>query len=87
MHFFFLWSSNEPLDRPNTMSEGRQSGIVKSFNERKGMGFIAQDMGGEDLFFHVSAIEGHQSLKENQRVAFTVVKLPRGLQAAKVSAL
>jgi len=66
------------------MSE-RIVGTVKWFNNGKGYGFIAQDT-GEDVFVHYSAIqdEGYRSLREGQKVEFSVEKGPKGLQAANV---
>jgi CspA family cold shock protein len=65
----------------------RQGGIVKWFNDAKGFGFITAD-GGEDLFVHFRAIQGSgfKTLKEGQKVTFTVVKGPKGLQADQVEA-
>lgn len=51
----------------------RETDTVKWFNEQKGYGSIARDLGG-DIFVHYSAIRGtgHRSLTERQRVEFAV---------------
>ncbi len=66
------------------MSE-RQLGTVKWFSNSKGYGFIEREE-GEDVFVHFSAIrsEGYRTLKEGQRVEFTVVSGDKGLQAEDV---
>ncbi|HWQ46417.1 MAG TPA: cold-shock protein [Longilinea sp.] len=68
------------------MSE-RFVGTVKWFNPAKGYGFIGRDK-GEDVFVHFSAItmEGYKTLKEGQKVEFSIEKGPKGLQAADVTA-
>ena len=65
------------------------TGTVKWFNDAKGFGFIKPDDGGEDLFAHFSQIQGSgfKTLKEGQKVSFTVVKGPKGLQADAVQTL
>jgi len=69
------------------MSE-RQLGLVKWFSNSKGYGFIEREE-GEDVFVHFSAIrsEGYRTLKEGQRVEFSVVSGDKGLQAEDVSQL
>ena len=58
-------------------------GTVKWFNPAKGFGFIEPEGGGNDVFVHVSAVEGAGmgTLTEGQRVSFDVVT-ERGKQAA-----
>ena len=65
----------------------RQTGTVKWFNDAKGFGFISRE-NGEDVFVHFRAIQGtgFKSLQEGQKVTFTVVKGPKGLQADAVQA-
>jgi CspA family cold shock protein len=64
----------------------RQTGTVKWFNDAKGFGFISRE-NGEDVFVHFRAIQGtgFKSLQEGQKVTFTVVKGPKGLQADQVT--
>jgi len=66
------------------MSE-RETGIVKWFNDAKGFGFISRES-GEDVFVHFRAIQGQgfKSLKEGQKVTFTVIQGQKGLQADAV---
>lgn len=67
------------------MSE-RETGVVKWFNDSKGFGFIQRE-GGEDIFVHFRAIrgEGFRTLRDGQKVEFTVVEGQKGFQAEDVS--
>jgi CspA family cold shock protein len=62
------------------------TGTVKKFFTERGFGFIAPDSGGDDVFVHVSAIEGtgSQELVEGQHVEFEVEQGPKGPQAQSV---
>ena len=65
------------------------TGTVKWFNETKGFGFISQDDGSADVFVHFNAIQGSgfRTLTEGQKINFEIEKGPKGLQAAKVTAI
>jgi CspA family cold shock protein len=69
------------------MSE-RIQGTVKWFNGGKGYGFISRE-GGDDVFVHYTAIQadGFRELQEGQRVEFSIVQGPKGLQAESVTIL
>jgi CspA family cold shock protein len=64
----------------------RIEGVVKWFNGTKGYGFIQQP-NGPDVFVHYSAIEGSgfRNLEEGERVEFSIVEGPKGLQASEVT--
>ena len=60
-----------------------QTGTVKWFNPTKGFGFIVPDEGGNDVFVHISPVEGAgmKSLAEGQKIEFELQE-NRGRQAA-----
>lgn len=64
------------------------TGTVKWFNEAKGFGFIEQAE-GSDVFVHFRAIQGDgfKTLKEGQKVEFSVIDGEKGPQAEDVIAL
>ena len=50
------------------------TGTVKWFNSNKGFGFIQPDGGGNDVFVHISAVEGAglSGLDDNQKVSYEI---------------
>ena len=60
-----------------------QTGKVKFFNESKGFGFIVDDNTGEEIFVHVTGLNG-LTIRENDDVAFEVQEGKRGLNAVNV---
>jgi len=66
----------------------KTTGTVKWFNESKGFGFIEQES-GPDVFAHFRAINGSgfKTLKEGQKVEFTVTQGEKGPQAEDITPL
>lgn len=62
----------------------QHTGAVKFFNETKGFGFIKPDDGSSDIFVHVTALNGLQTLANDQRVSFDIEDGRRGPQAVNV---
>ncbi len=59
-----------------------KKGIVSSFNEAKGFGFITDLVTRENVFFHVSQLSG--SIKKNDAVVFDVERNAKGISAVRV---
>jgi uncharacterized membrane protein YsdA (DUF1294 family)/cold shock CspA family protein len=60
------------------------SGVVVSFDLRKGFGFIRSPEYREDIFVHVEEVDGRVPLKSGQRVEFVARETERGLRATQV---
>ena len=63
----------------NTMM--RNTGKVKWFNDLKGYGFIVPTNGGNDVFVHISGLDG-QVIKEGQMVSYELAPDRRGRMTA-----
>lgn len=64
-----------------------KKGTVKFFNSVKGFGFIKNDETDEEIFVHISALNGVKELREGQKVTYEVEKDPKSNKnrAANVS--
>ena len=60
------------------------TGTVKFFNEAKGYGFITNDESGEDVFVHVSSLNGI-SLKEGSKVEYVEEEGKKGKPATNIT--
>jgi cold shock protein len=60
-------------------------GTIRSLRNDRGFGFISPDAGGEDIFFHNSAVAGRafDQLREGQRVEFESGVDPRNPQRTR----
>ncbi len=70
----------------SAQSIDRENGIVKWFNNVRGYGFINRNESSEDIFVHYRNIkgDGYRSLKEGQKVLFSLVEGEKGLHAEEV---
>ncbi|MXV37048.1 MULTISPECIES: cold-shock protein [unclassified Saccharibacter] len=61
-----------------------KTGTVKWFNATKGFGFITPDMGADDVFVHISALQssGLQGLNEGQKISYEIEAGRNGREAA-----
>jgi len=68
------------------MSDQQVIGTVKWFNDEKGFGFLSLE-NAADVFVHYRAIkaDGRKTLKEGQKVSFSLVAGQKGPQAENVT--
>lgn len=63
-------------------------GRMVRFNSSKGFGFIAPDLGGQDVFMHVGALDGdEEELRPGRLVEFEAIGGERGPKAVSVRLL
>ncbi len=69
------------------MEQSVSMGCVKWFDDKKGYGFITPDGGENDVFVHFSDINGNgfRTLREGDRVQFSLTQGERGLKAFNVN--
>lgn len=61
----------------------RFDGIIKSWNDERGFGFIEPAQGGTEIFVHIKAFNGLRERPQiNQRVSFQVELGPQGKKRA-----
>jgi CspA family cold shock protein len=65
------------------------TGTVRWFSYSKGCGFIVPDDGGADVFAHFSGFRdtGLRSLRQDERVRYTVSAGPKGGVASNICQL
>jgi len=68
----------------STISPDRETGIVKAWLEERGFGFIAPDLGGKDVFVHITALERGAVVEAGDRVEYRAITEPRGQRAVGV---
>jgi cold shock CspA family protein/peroxiredoxin len=61
-------------------------GVVRWFDAAAGVGMIARDGSGDDVFFHFTAIpgQGYRTVRPGARVRFEVVESATGLSARNI---
>jgi uncharacterized membrane protein YsdA (DUF1294 family)/cold shock CspA family protein len=66
--------------RPTNVGIMQQRGVLKSWNDEKGFGFIAPEDGSADVFAHISAFTNHRITRPavGTSIGFTVEKDERG---------
>jgi len=62
------------------------TGTVKFFNDSKGFGFITDEASGQDIFVHVTAIDG-DSLNEGDKVEYVEEDGKKGKVATNVEVI
>ena len=61
------------------------TGKIKMFNEERGFGFIQSDDGGNDVFFHVTALREGDDVSVGKAVKFEVGTDPKSGKTKAVS--
>ncbi|PQB05216.1 cold-shock protein [Aureitalea marina] len=59
-------------------------GTVKFFNESKGYGFITNDETGQDIFVHVTSLDGQTTLNQGDKVEYSEADGRKGRIATDV---
>ena len=61
-----------------------QTGRIKTYLDDRGFGFIIPDDGGEDIFFHITNVEGIEQPERDMLVEYQVTETSKGLNAVNV---
>lgn len=60
-------------------------GTVTFFHTRKKYGFIETDEADDDIFFHISELEGEEEIEEGEDVEFETEEGDKGQKAVNVT--
>ena len=60
-------------------------GIVKTWDNLKGWGFVTDEESGNDYFMHISKIRKGQTVKKGSQVKFDIEQGPKGPQAKNIT--
>jgi CspA family cold shock protein len=83
-------SASRPRRDEADLSEAKEVfGRVKWFSAEKGMGFVAAEDGGKEVFMHISVVKkaGMADLAEGQRISMWVTETAKGRQAVSVEGI
>jgi cold shock protein len=83
-------SASRPRRIEANLSDAKEIfGKVKWFSAEKGMGFVAAEDGGKDVFMHISVVKraGMEELAEGQRISMQVTETAKGRQAVSVQGI
>ncbi len=59
-------------------------GTVAKFNAKRGFGFIHSDQLDDEIFVHITKVDGRRALRPGQDVTFDVEETDKGLAAVNV---
>ncbi len=59
-------------------------GTVAKFNAKRGFGFIRSDQLDDEIFVHITKVDGRRALRPGQDVTFDVEETDKGLAAVNV---
>ena len=78
------WVDGPPLLGTNGLPVAR--GVIRWFDPNAGIGMIARDGSGEDVFFHFTAIpgQGYRTIRQGVAVKFEVVENSTGVTARNI---
>ncbi len=62
------------------------TGTVKFFNESKGYGFITNEETGNDIFVHVSSLNGVE-IRQGDKVEYVEEEGRKGMMASQVQVI
>jgi superkiller protein 3 len=78
---------NDEQSTVPTSKSGRPVACVKVYFDDKGYGFLERRDQGEDLFFHISDLPGHETVSQGECFAYDLETSEKGLRAINLEPL